>query len=175
MWLFVIHTCEGVYHFSPSICNKEKKSNINYSYLLKKMDLLKGSWASPESGHDPGIDWTELRVCRDGCGIQCGSQPGAVELRYTAKETEGRTGHFQLPLQKARRGKAKVEERKRGAGERAKGQSPLLGSALGRNPVGGMDKRTFPNSDVFVYFLWYNLGIYAPSVQILLNLTSLLM
>lgn len=61
------HLWGCVSFFSSSICNKEKKSDINYSYLLRKMDLSKGKWASPESGHDPGIDWSELGISSCHC------------------------------------------------------------------------------------------------------------
>lgn len=43
-----------------------------------------------------------------------------------------------------------TEEEER-AGKRAAGQNAQMRSALGRNPEGGMDQRTWPNRDAFVY------------------------
>ena len=39
-----------------------------------------------------------IHIYKDGCGVQFGSQPGAVELKCVPKETEGRFGYFHPSL-----------------------------------------------------------------------------
>lgn len=61
------------------------------------MALLNGRWASTKIGDSPVIGPSFIYI-KDGCGVQFGRQPGAVELNRVAKETEGRIGHSQPSL-----------------------------------------------------------------------------
>ena len=82
--------------------------------------------------------------------LQFGSRPGAVELKGTARGTEGRTGHFQPPLcrdvQRCGLWKSRGGREEERAGKGAAGQRGRLGSARGETlRVGGTAGR--PNRD----------------------------
>ena len=125
-----------------------KKSNLPF----KTTAASEGKWpCSRKNEHlltletAQSLEWTH-RGCRSSLEV-CLRQRRAYVCCKRQREGDISSRHGTEKCRGVDRGKAKAQGRKGRAGKRAKGQSSLLESALGRDPDGGREESTFPKRD----------------------------